>query len=351
MRTLAFISIVAICLLLSCSEKEKSSESSILSFEISAASQENLLSSQIQFDSENKVISVFSPENLPDNIFPVSLTPEVRSSSQSKLIPESGTEITFTDKDACSTYRVTAEDGTVSTWYVLLRDNQLPNADFDDWFETTGMNSQPFLQPGRLQETTVWATANMGTSIYGVYCTNPLEDGDNTLVEIITGETEAVPVTAGTLFTGKFDISGAINNPTDPERATDFGIPFIYRPKALRLKYSYQSGEDYIRGTLNDPENIFGGFTVDHLEGKDSCKIYSFLEAWNDDQKSVIAGFLFFTDDTGEELEEITIPYTYYLDQNPTHITLVFTSSKDGALYTGSVGSKLIIDDLEFIYD
>ena len=33
------------------------------------------------------------------------------------------------------------------------------------------MNGQPFQQPGEYVESTVWATANMGTSIYSIYGT------------------------------------------------------------------------------------------------------------------------------------------------------------------------------------
>ena len=343
--------IVTIFLIVSCGKEEKSGETSILSYTISSAGSELLLSPEIRFDDENNIISLFSDGTLPDNIFPGSLTPDISISDHARISPASGKEVTFTDRDSYVTYTVTAEDGTEAEWYVLLRDNQLPDAGFDDWFETTGMNGQPFMEPGRSQETTIWATANMGTSIYGVYCTTPLADDNNTLVEIITGETETVPVTAGTIFTGKFDVSGAINNPTNPQMATHFGIPFIYRPVALKLEYSYTAGEEYIHGTLNDPENIFGGFTVSHPEGSDSCKIYSYLEVWNGDERTTVAEFLYISGTSGNDRMMLTLPYTYFSDLQPTHLSLIFSSSKDGDLFTGSVGSRLIIDNLEFLYE
>ena len=337
--------------LISCKEEEKSEDANILSYSVTASSSPLLNMPKIIFNEENKIISLFSADDLPDDIFPVSLTPEMAISNHATINPESGTEITFPDKDSYILYTVTAENGTEVNWYVLLKDNQLPDAGFDDWFEALGLNNQVFMQPGRSLETTIWATANIGTSIYGVYCTNPLIDGTNTLAEIITGETSTVPLTAGTLFTGKFDVAGAINNPTNPEEATDFGIPFIYRPVALRFEYSYQAGDDYIMGILNDPNDIFGGFTVNHLEGNDCCKIYSYLESRNDDLIITIAQFEYISGNTQNDLTEVTIPYTYFSESQPTHLSLVFTSSKDGHLYTGSVDSRLIIDNLGFIYE
>ncbi len=35
----------------------------------------------------------------------------------------------------------------------------------------------------------------------------------------------------------------------------------------------------------------------------------------------------------------------------PTHVTFVATSSFDGANFAGAVGSTLIADDVEFVYE
>ena len=50
-------------------------------------------------------------------------------------------------------------------------------------------------------------------------------------------------------------------------------------------------------------------------------------------------------------LTEMALPITYVSSEKPTHITIVFTSSKDGDLFTGAVGSILIVDDLELLYE
>ena len=169
------------------------------------------------------------------------------------------------------------------------------------------------------------------------------------MLRIKTGETDAVPVTAGTLFLGKFDIEGAIQNPTNPSKATDFGIPFHYRPKAFSFKMKYTSGGQLIKGTLKNPSSLFGGFTIDSLSGTDNYKVYSYLEVRNGESVKIIGSFEVRGADFEEQVR--TIPYEYTSDENPTHITLVFTSSADGNEWKGAIGSELIIDDLRLIYE
>jgi hypothetical protein len=50
-------------------------------------------------------------------------------------------------------------------------------------------------------------------------------------------------------------------------------------------------------------------------------------------------------------MKRISIPFVYQSSQKPTHITVVFASSKDGDLFTGAVGSTLKIDNVGLIYN
>ena len=51
------------------------------------------------------------------------------------------------------------------------------------------------------------------------------------------------------------------------------------------------------------------------------------------------------------EWKQFTIDLTYRnLVEKPTHIIIVFSSSKYGDYFTGGNGSKLHLDDLELIY-
>ena len=158
------------------------------------------------------------------------------------------------------------------------------------------------------------------------------------------------PVTAGTLFTGRFDINGAINHPTDPRQATHFGTPFSLRPVSFKFKYAYQPGDLYVRATLNNPDNIFGGFTVTELQGSDMFTAYAILERRDGSNVVEVGRAEMISGDQQNEITEVSLPFVYSSDQKPTHITVVFSSSKDGDLFTGAVGSTLTVDDVELIY-
>jgi len=351
MKKLALL-LIPILLIAGCKkDDDPSDEAQILGFSIISTSISDFALEDVVIDESFNKVLMLSQNNLASENPPISITPEIEVSPGATILPNSGDEVSFNNKDGAITYIVTAENGDQTNWTFTIRDMQLPNSGFEDWYDTIGMNQQHHLEPGLSANSTIWATANMGTSLYGKYGTTPLMDGDNTLVKIFTDETPTVPITSATIFTGRFDIQGAINNPTDPDQATDFGIPFTFRPTALKLKYKFTPGEHYVEGTLIDPDNIFGGFTIDTLEGGDKCFLWSNLEIIDGDDIELIGRAELIQGNTVEELTEIVLNYEYYSVAKPTHITIVFASSKDGSEYRGAVGSTLIIDDVELIYE
>lgn len=337
-------------ILTTCKKDEKSNESMIQSITITESSIADYTSGKVIIDQRLNLALVFIDRKLENDDFPISITPDFTLSSGARITPESGQSFTFLEEESLAHYVVTAEDGSTSDWYMGVRGNQLTNADFEDWYETTGLNSQTFMDPGMSAETSIWSTANIGTSTYGLYGTVPLKIGNNTLVQITTGETAQVPVAAGTIFTGRFDISLAISNPTDPSQATDFGTPFPFRPTAAKFDYSYKTGPNLIMGTPNDPNNIFGGFTVTQLIGSDQFRVYVIMDIFEGETRTEIGrGVL--EDGNSDVISEVIVPINYTSNQDPTHITVMFTSSKDGSLFTGAVGSTLIVDNIELIYE
>ena len=187
--------------------------------------------------------------------------------------------------------------------------------------------------------------------MYQHYGTQAIVTDQYTYVKISTLEpSTSVPIAAGTLFTGRFDLSKAIANPLDPKKATNMGIPFIARPIAFRVKYAYESGDTLCQVTFNSSTSIFGGYTKEILEGQDQCSIYSILESRDGDNVTEIARAELFSESTTNVIE-LNINFIYTSDLDPTHITVVFTSSKDGDLWKGAVGSELIIQEFELIYE
>jgi hypothetical protein len=337
-------------MLLACKKEELSSLAEVLDFSADSISLTGIALEKVDIDSKNQIISLLFNRFLPEDSFPVSFTSNLVISEGATSVPPSGQKVVFNIKDEGFKYTITAEDGSKKDYYVLLRDTQLPNSGFENWYLTAGMDGVSYKEPGKSKYTTIWATANYGTSMYKQYCTQPLIQDENTLVKIITGVAGPIPVTAGTIFTGRFDINGAINNPSDPSQATIMGIPFCWRPSGIKFKYSYQPGDHYIRATLKNPNNIFGGFTIEDIPGGDSLTFYATLEIHDGSIVTEIGRAEFYSGEIQSTLIPVTANFNYTSALSPTHISVVFSSSKHGEEFTGAVGSLLIIDDIELLY-
>ncbi len=338
-------------LLLSCEEEDPISDAyELLSFEVESTGEFDPYKTHI--DTAGNQIFVFSSANLDLNSFPLSLNPVVTVSPGATVTPSSGSAVIFDDPEDFVKYTITAEDGLGSEEYMFtIRDNQIPNADFENWFEETGMNSQPFLQPGKYAETSVWATTNMGTSIYSIYGTTPLQDGDNKMAKIETVETVAIPIVAGAMYLGIFDLDGAIADPGNPAAAAKLGIPFFQKPSAVQFKYSFESGDQLIQAVLKDPGNLFGGFDIYNLEGTDKFGINAVLEKRTGDMVTIIAQAEFESDQEVGTMTEMNLELQYLSDDDPTHFHISFSPSVEGGMFKGAIGSTLIIDDLKMIYE
>lgn len=337
-------------LLQACKKENLSDIAGIADFHISDLSPSGLIPDTVVVDNPSQTISLLFTESLSAESFPVSFVADFGLTAGATSLPASGTAFTISDRNDYDLLTLTAENGSKYEYGIVLRDNQIPNSGFEDWYSTSGMDGRSYNEPGLNAHSTVWSTANYGTSMYGVYCTKPLPDGNNTLAEIKTGTTSLIPVTAGTLFNGRFDVNGAINNPTNPREAVVFGIPFTLRPTAFRFSYTYQPGDRYVKATLKNPSNLFGGFNIADLEGGDMFAAYAVLEAREGSQVTEIGRAEFTSGEAQDVFQELTVPFVYASSKKPTHIYVVFTSSKDGDLFTGAVGSTLTVDDLELVY-
>ena len=303
-------------------------------------------------DSAKGEVQVFTSGDLNKITYPLILTPEIEVSGGATVEPASGTKVIFSDPEDFISYKITSEDGVNSSEYLFtIRDRQIPSAGFENWFQETGMNSKPFQEPGKYKESTVWATANMGTSIYSIYGTTPVSEGNNKTVKIETVATVGIPIIAGALYIGEFDLNAAMTDPTNPVAAAKLGIPFFERPKAVKFKYSYKAGEQMIQAVPKQPGNLFGGFTVSNIEGKDKFGVEIALEKIEGKNREFIAKTNFQSDQNIEKLTQITLPFNYTSNKVPTHFYISFSPSFDGGTFKGAIGSTLILDDIEIIYD
>jgi hypothetical protein len=344
-----FLLIFLALALAACKKDEPSGDTNITNFSVTDISRPSFTIDQIFQDDSSKIIYLCFSDRMPADSFPLQLTASFTLPDGATSNPVSGEVITSHNIDERLKYTISAGDGTQVEYFVVLRDSQLPNSGFEDWYTAVGMDGNPLSEPGISAETTVWGTPNYATSIYGMYCTKPLVNGDNTVVQIITVAT-TVPITAGTIFTGKFDMNGAINHPTDPSQSAILGIPFSLRPDSFKFRYTYQPGSHYIKATLIDPDNIFGGFTVTDIAGTDMYNAYAILEKRTGTDVVEVGRAEISSDAVQVDLKEISLPFVYSSNQKPTHISVVFSSSKDGNFFTGAVGSTLTVDDVELVY-
>ncbi|WP_439182723.1 PCMD domain-containing protein [Carboxylicivirga taeanensis] len=271
------------------------------------------------------------------------------------------------DLNTSQTITVTAEDGSQHIWavisFVASANPQLANGDFSLWYKT----ASDYYEPGESASNTIWGTGNPGTQILGKLATTPIDLGDSNLAAMMEtldngklAGTFGAPISAGSIFTGVFNPDKI--NPSDPQAAIEFGTPFAGRPLKLRFKYNYLPGAE----NKDKQGNI--------LSYGDACDVYALLEVRLGGKTERLATAWFRSEQAQSELVTQEVAFTYgELDKAfpdymfptdhdfvsadsasfilPTHIVFVASSSFDGANFAGAIGSSLIIDDVELLYE
>ena len=214
----------------------------------------------------------------------------------------------------------------------------------------------------------VWASGNAGYAMTGVaktaddYPTFQIANGKNgKCLSLVTRSTGffgglvGMPIAAGNLFIGSFDVNNAMSNPL---QATKFGLPFRHVPTYLAGYYKYKAGDQFTEG--GKP-----------VEGKrDICDIYAImyetsvsvptLDGTNAFTSPNLVSMARIKD--AKETDEWTyfkLPFTTlpgkFIDKEKLtmgkyNISSVFTSSLEGDHFNGAIGSTLLIDEAELIY-
>lgn len=339
-----FLPILIGLLFFSACKKEKSNLAEVVNLTIEQ--NPTLPTKSVGISKDEGKIFIFIDKELTKEHFPLALKVNIEISKGAKT--NATNSLNFSTADEVKEIRVLSENGHEKKWLIYLVHHQLQNTNFRAWFDNKGMNSKNYKEIGESLVKSVWGTANMGTSIYGIYCTKPASKG----VIITTQKAPIIPITAGTLFTGKFDLDVAIKNPTKPESAVSFGTPFVFIPKKMKIKYQYTPGKQLIQAKLKNPDNLFDGFTTEEIKGEeDECDMYVYLENRNGNEPIRIAeGALELGKKTeGVIKQEIEIKRINQ-ELEPTHIIVVFASSKYGNQWKGAVGSQLSIDEFKLIY-
>lgn len=286
-------------------------------------------------------------------------------------------------------FTVTSQDGEWSKTYTVSIDTFDMALDYH--FESFELNDRKKYQvfynlidnQGDHFKQYIWASGNAGYSLTGVaktpedYPTVSIAEGyvgkGVKLVTKSTGDFGAIakmPIAAGNLFIGSFDVSNAMK---DALKATLFGLPFTKEPVTLTGYYKYKRGPVY---------TVVGGDGKPlPAEGEDYCDIYAVLyESEGLDKNSLNGADVlssdnivalarldnptvhdYNTDLDKVEYEEFKLDFDYasYQSKRPFdmskaknykyNLAVVFTSSVDGAYFKGAVGSTLYVDEVKVI--
>lgn len=209
-----------------------------------------------------------------------------------------------------------------------------------------------------------WATGNpgfmlsRGSALPNEYPTVPWSDGyDGMAVKLetrSTGELGALVnkrIAAGNLFIGSFDLSMAL---MDALKATRFGVPFDRKPLKFTGYYKYKPGDKFqdengkiIEGRT-DRASVYSVLYRNHDVAGNSVFLYGDDVMTNENIIAIAkVGEIKNTDEW--TLFEADFDYKADIDESLINeqgynLTIVFSSSEDGDLFRGAIGSTLIVD-------
>ena len=144
---------------------------------------------------------------------------------------------------------------------------------------------------------------------------------------------------------------------------TYFGIPFIMRPQSISFDAKYVAGAKFQQSERKDEKSPY---IIKDIPVVDQGRVWVELLRWEGN------GELEYHGDHAEPVEGLkvlgkgemifdgantalqnwnnyTIPINYdskYKDLEPTHISIVMTSSRQGDLFIGAKGSTLTVDNV-----
>lgn len=288
--------------------------------------------------------------------------------------PESGSTQDFSSPVR---YTVTSEDGQWHrTYSISIEEEKVQEIPTIFHFEDTRIENgyYVFYETSENQELT-WASGNGGFRLAinnadaSEYPTTVEEAGYSgkcaKLVTRTTGSLGAMvgmPIAAGNLFIGKFNLSNALSNPL---KATQLGTTFYHKPLKIKGYYKYTPGDKfYANGSYTnqvDKFDIYAIFYENKDENGESVMLDGTLPVLNYENSNLVALAQFNDTQVYNSWQSFEISFDYdrfqktvdtdRLNAGEYNISIVISSSKDGATFEGAPGSTLWIDELNIIYE
>ena len=305
--------------------------------------------------------------NVKMNADVTAVAPQFRITKNATIEPKSGTVLDFSKGGQY--YTVTSEDKQWSRRYLVrfVKPQSFYEYNFENYFPSE--NGKYYVWSDNAEgETPNWCTANAG---FGVarssaspmeYPSIPDENGyEGACVKLQTVSTGSWGVmtnkrlAAGNLFLGSFDLSKAL---TQTLQSTHFGLPTKKKPLRFTGYYKYKPGEQ-----MQDAKG-------NKIEGTDEGAIYAVVYKNHDAEgKSIyltgedimtnplrVAMAKLYDVRRSDDWTSFDVAFDYWEDLDMSllrnmgySLAILCSSSKNGDLYEGALGSTLWVDNLRII--
>jgi hypothetical protein len=275
----------------------------------------------------------------------------------------------FDDATHTRHFVVTSEDKLYTADYAVTV-KKLPNLPTHYSFETLTQETPYHILEEENAETGDrfnWASGNQGfrlTNLTGKpdsYPTTQAADGlSGKCVKLTTlstggfGATFKMPIAAGNLFIGSFS--------TDLEntlRSTQFGVQFYKHPVALKGYYKYKAGTEFMENgqVVADKKDRFDIYAILYkaknidfmLDGTNALTASELVAVARIPEAEAVES------STWREFEIPFVPRNNQviddelLLEGKYKLSIVFSSSVEGALFKGALNSTLYIDEVELV--
>ena len=282
------------------------------------------------------------------------------------------TEGTGFEADVPVHYRVTSQDGQWHRDYAITVSPEPVHVvssviayDFEN-FELEPKQGKYYIWHNERLDGTFgndWATGNPGFKLSMPsaapenYPTSPIDGMDGKALKLVTRDTgpfgamAKMRLAAGNFFLGEFDVSQALSNAMT---ATRFGIPFNLKPVRFTGYYQYQPGPKFqdkagkeVPGRV-DEGSVYAVFYRNHDAEGNPVR----LMGDNVLTSPLIVGIAKVKHlPATNEWTPFDVEFEYDSDidmqllaNKGYNLAVVFSSSADGAIFEGAIGSCLLID-------
>lgn len=306
------------------------------------------------------------------------LAPVFTLTGGARIEPASGTPRDFTTPQ---TYTVTSQDGRWKKSYKvsfisgdLATEYHFENVRFHETTDANNPSAPPkkffhiFYDQSVDGSELVWGSGNAGYMIThssypaADYPTSQAEEGyRGKCVKLVTRPTGffeslmGAPMAAGNLFIGEFKV-----DMSNMAKSTRFGAPFRKKPTGIEGYYKYKAGATFKlkNGTVvADRKDIFDIYAVlyevtDDLPYLDGTNVKTHpnivMIAQVEDRKE--------TDDWTRFLAKFKLQEGKEIDEEKLHngkynLAIVMSSSDEGAIFNGAIGSTLYVDEVNLYYE